>query len=106
MRTAGLKASTVRKVHTIRSAQLAERMRAANVWEDHDLVFCQENGRPIDSRADWQEWSRILRVAGIAHAGTHAMRHSAGHGSLVTTRDICTQTPSPSRTRALRSARI
>jgi site-specific recombinase XerD len=40
-------------------------------------VFCQENGRPIDSKADWQEWSDILTVASIPHAGTHAMRHSA-----------------------------
>jgi site-specific recombinase XerD len=46
-------------------------------WDDHDLVWCQENGRPIDSRADWQEWSDILEQAGIEHAGTHAMRHSA-----------------------------
>jgi hypothetical protein len=66
---------TILRAH--RAAQLAERMRAANVWEDHDLVFAQENGRPIDSRADWQEWAGILKAAGIPHAGTHAMRHSA-----------------------------
>lgn len=45
--------------------------------EDHDLVWCQENGRPIDSRADWQEWADILAEADIPHAGVHAMRHSA-----------------------------
>src|SRR5262249_25042134 len=60
-----------------RTAQLSGRLRAANVWEDHDLVWCQENGRPLDYRADWQEWSGILTAAGIPHAGTHAMRHSA-----------------------------
>jgi integrase len=65
---------TILRAH--RAAQLAERMRAANVWEDHDLVFAQENGRPVDSRADWQEWAAILKAAGIPHAGTHAMRHS------------------------------
>jgi integrase len=60
-----------------RRAQARERLAAANVWEDNDLVWCQENGRPLDSRADWQEWSDILVAAGIEHAGTHAMRHSA-----------------------------
>jgi site-specific recombinase XerD len=40
-------------------------------------VFAQENGRPIDPRADWQEWSDILAEGGIPHTGTHAMRHSA-----------------------------
>ena len=65
---------TVLRAH--RAAQARERL-AANVWEDHDLIWCQENGRPIDSRADWQEWSGILDEAAIQHAGTHAMRHSA-----------------------------
>jgi integrase len=60
-----------------RAAQSRERLAAANVWEDHDLVWCQENGRPLDSRADWQEWADILTEAGIPHAGVHAMRHSA-----------------------------
>ena len=66
---------TILRAH--RAAQLTERMRAANVWEDQDLVFAQENGRPVDSRADWQEWAGILKAAGMPHAGTHAMRHSA-----------------------------
>ena len=60
-----------------RVAQSRERLAAANVWEDHDLVFAQENGRPIDPRADWREWSAILAQAGLPHAGTHQMRHSA-----------------------------
>ena len=50
---------------------------AASLWQNHDIVFAQENGRPIDPRADWQEWSDILAEAGIPHAGTHTMRHSA-----------------------------
>jgi integrase len=60
-----------------RVTQSRERLAAANVWEDHDLVWCQENGKPIDSRADWQEWADVLAEAGIPHAGVHAMRHSA-----------------------------
>jgi integrase len=60
-----------------RAAQSAERLAAANVWEDFGVVFAQPNGRPLDNKADWQEWSDILRAAGIPHSGTHAMRHSA-----------------------------
>jgi site-specific recombinase XerD len=95
-----------------RAAQARERLAAANVWEDHDLVWCQENGRPIDSRADWQEWADILAEAGIPHAGLHAMRHSAatialdegvalavaqellGHSDIRVTRE-CTHVSSP-----------
>jgi site-specific recombinase XerD len=76
-KTVPLPAELVTMLRAHRAAQLSERMRAANVWADRGLVWCQENGRPIDYRADWQEWSDILTAAGIPHTGTHAMRHSA-----------------------------
>ena len=60
-----------------RDQQTAERQLAANEWREHGLVFCQPDGAPLDPRADWQDWSDILAEAGIPHAGTHAMRHSA-----------------------------
>ena len=58
-------------------AQRAERLAAADLWEDHDLMFCQPDGRPISPRDDWQEWADILQAAGIPHHGVHAARHSA-----------------------------
>jgi integrase len=70
----------VLKAH--RAAQAAERLAAANVWEDHGLVFCQPNGRPIGQRADWQEWADILKDAGLPHCGVHAMRHSSASIAL------------------------
>jgi integrase len=76
-KTVALPPELVAALRAHRAAQARERLAAANVWEDHELVWCQENGRPIDSRADWQEWSEILELTGIGHAGTHAMRHSA-----------------------------
>jgi integrase len=65
-----------------RAAQDRERLAAANLWEDSDLVFCQPNGRPVDPRADWQEWADILKAAGVPHLGVHAMRHSAATFAL------------------------
>lgn len=60
----------------------AERAVAGSAWEDHDLVFCQPNGRPADNMADLHEWAAILAEAGIPHAGTHVMRHSAATRSI------------------------
>jgi len=60
-----------------RAVQDAERAVAGSAWEDHGLIFCQPNGRPLDYRTDLDEWSAILGEAGIPHAGTHTMRHSA-----------------------------
>lgn len=65
-----------------RAEQARERLAAGNLWEDSDLVFCQPNGRPVDPRADWQEWADILKAAGIPHLGVHAMRHSAATFAL------------------------
>jgi site-specific recombinase XerD len=67
----------VKRLRVHRTQQKRERLAAANVWEDFGVVFAQENGRPLDPRADWQEWSDILAAAGIEHVGTHGMRHSA-----------------------------
>jgi integrase len=60
-----------------RSAQFEARMLAAGEWADHDLVFTQWNGTPVDPRRDWQDWAAILEQAGVPHAGVHAGRHTA-----------------------------
>jgi len=60
-----------------RSAQFEARMLAGPEWADHDLVFTQWNGTPVDPRRDWQDWAAILEAAGIPHAGVHAGRHTA-----------------------------
>ncbi|MGY1615609.1 site-specific integrase [Geodermatophilus sp. SYSU D00691] len=60
-----------------RTAQLAERMVAGSVWEDYDLVFCQENGRPIDPRSDLRAQKSLLAAAGVRDARLHDARHTA-----------------------------
>ncbi len=60
-----------------RAAQLKERLAAGSVWEDHGLVFCQPNGRPIDPRADHRHWQALLTAAGVRTARLHDARHTA-----------------------------
>lgn len=53
-------------------------------WAEHlaaggtrdDLVFTR-NGKPIDHRADWQEWTDLLANAGVPHVALHAARNTA-----------------------------
>ena len=61
-----------------RAVQLAERLHAGSVWEDHDLLFARPNGRPIDPRDDWEEWKAILLMARVRDARVHDGRHTAG----------------------------
>jgi len=58
-------------------AQKAERLAAANLWQDYGVVFSESDGGPLDPRDDWQEWADILQEAGVPHHGVHAARHSA-----------------------------
>lgn len=60
-----------------REAQVRERALAGRTWTEHDFVFCEADGKPIDPRHDWQEWADILKGAGLEHRGVHAQRHTA-----------------------------
>ncbi|GGN96016.1 site-specific integrase [Actinoplanes lobatus] len=57
--------------------QTQERTAAGEMWTDHNLVWCQPNGRPIDARADWEDWKDVLREAGVRDARVHDGRHTA-----------------------------
>ena len=76
-KTGKLPAELVTILRSHRAAQAAERLAAANVREDCDLVFCRWNGDPVDPRQDWQEWKELQEAAGVAHRGVHGTRHTA-----------------------------
>src|SRR6202012_551840 len=38
----------VQALHTHHARQAAERLAAGECWQEHDLVFCREDGTPLD----------------------------------------------------------
>ncbi|NES28959.1 tyrosine-type recombinase/integrase [Micromonospora terminaliae] len=60
-----------------RAEQDAERQLAGELWQDHDLVFTQPNGKPIEPRRDWAQWKQLCRDAGVREARLHDARHTA-----------------------------
>jgi integrase len=60
-----------------RTAQLAERLAAGPAWENWDLVFCQANGKPIETHDDWEQWRDLLAEVGVRHVRVHDARHTA-----------------------------
>jgi integrase len=72
-----LPAPLLAKLRQHRIRQDAERAAAGELWEEHDLVFCQANGRPIDPRDDWEEWGDLLKAAGVRYVRLHDGRHTA-----------------------------
>ena len=60
-----------------RAAQIVQRLKAGNAWQDLDLVFSQHHGGPIDPRRDWADWKDLLKAAGVRDARVHDGRHTA-----------------------------
>jgi integrase len=63
------------KVH--RKDQAALRLIAGDQWADHDLVFCLDDGRPLDSKVDHRRWYELLDNAKVERWRLYDARHSA-----------------------------
>src|SRR3954464_4688758 len=105
-RTLALPMPLVAALHQHKAVQLGEQMLAGSEWHDEDLVFAQANGRPIDKKSDHDDWTRLLKAAGVRHVRLHDGRHTAatlllsenvpprvvmellGHSQMRTTMDI------------------
>lgn len=60
-----------------RKRQAAERLQAGNKWQDHDLVFCREDGTPLDRWQVRREFAVITRAAGLGEQwAPRELRHS------------------------------
>lgn len=57
--------------------QAREREHAGTEWEDGGWIFTQPNGRPLDPRADYEEWKNLLTAADVREARLHDARHTA-----------------------------
>ena len=66
-----------------REEQKVEREAAGTAWEEGDWIFTQPVGKPIDPRADYQEWRDLLKAAGVRAARLHDARHTAATMLLV-----------------------
>ena len=45
-------------------------------YQDHSLVFCEPDGRPIDPRTFTRRFDARLRQAGLPHFNFHSARHA------------------------------
>lgn len=52
------------------------RRERAGYEADHDLVWCREDGRPLEAGEDWRDWRDLLRHIGMPHLTQHEARHT------------------------------
>lgn len=105
-RTLPLSSAMVSMLRQHRVAQAAERLKAANIWENHDLIFCSELGSPAEPRGLLRAVEIASTKAGLKGVVVHELRHAAatswleggvhiravadllGHSSVAITGDI------------------
>ena len=75
-RTIPLLPEIAAKLKTHRAAQTQERSLAGQLWEDNDLIFCTEFGKPYDPRNLQTFLDRVTNKSGIPHVNIHALRHA------------------------------
>lgn len=85
-RSIGLPPQLLTVLRQHRQVQLKDRLAAGPLWVDHDLVFCQANGKPIDPRKDYGDWKALLTRAGVRAARLHDARHTAA--TLLLTQNV------------------
>jgi integrase len=67
----------VAALHEHRTRQAAERLRAGDSWQDHDLVFCRQDGTPLDRWQVRREFAVITKAAGLGEEwAPRELRHS------------------------------
>lgn len=72
--------STVEALREQRERQMLERALMADAYDDHDLVFCREDGTPLHPDAFSDAFWRHSKAAGLPRIRFHDLRHT--HATL------------------------
>lgn len=62
------------KQHKIR--QNSERLEIGELWQNNDLIFCQEDGSPINPNSFRRRFARLLERIGLPAKRFHDLRHT------------------------------
>ncbi len=77
-------------LHRHRSAQIEDRLRAAEYWEDSGLVFTDAVGHHLAIHTVYKDFKKIVASIGIPEARVHDLRHSYAVASIRAGDDIKT----------------
>ena len=81
-RSIALDPVTVAELKAHRVRQLEERLAWRDAYEENDLVFCRENGGPINPETLTHAFTRLAASAGLPHIRLHDLRHSYATAAL------------------------
>lgn len=76
-RTLDLPVPVVDALSAHAARQVAERVEAGELWDDHDLVFPSERGTLMDPRNFRRAFDKVTARAGLDDLHPHLLRHTA-----------------------------
>lgn len=85
-RTVTLDEETVEWLERHREAQIKEKDNAAELYQDEDLLFADELGRPINPQRITEAFAKHRMAAGIRPGRLHDLRHT--HATHLLTRGV------------------
>jgi integrase len=103
-----LPSELIADLHLHRTRQLEERLLAGSEWKDWGLIFCRQDGRPLEGTWVTKHLQALLAKAGVDRQRFHDLRHDAaslmhangddlrtimanlGHSTIATTANIYT----------------
>ena len=118
-RTVPLPVACLTALRSHKARQAAEKLSLGQAYQDHGLVFCREDGRPLDLRVFAAALHRVLAAAGLPRIRLHDSRHTfatlmlelqespktvqalLGHSSVAITLDIYSHPSLELETRAV-----
>jgi integrase len=80
-RVVALDSRTVEALRAHLRAQGVEREQLGLGYEDHGLVFCHEDGRPLHPDSVTKRFARLVDASGLPMITVHELRHS--HATLL-----------------------
>ncbi len=81
-RAVALSAGLLELLQDHHQAQLIQQQHAGDLWQNHELVFCREDGSPFYPDGISKRFKRILHAAGLPESTTlHDLRHT--HATLL-----------------------
>lgn len=76
----------IRELKAYRKRQAQEKLLLGEAYQDNGLVFCKDNGAPLDPREFTKHFQRLLEKAGLPKVRLHDLRHT--HASLLLARGV------------------
>jgi len=82
-RVVSLSPAMVRLITEHRAEQVAERLRAGNLWEDTGFIFATEFGCPVDPRNLLRTTTIAAKRARLPQISVHTLRHTYATTALL-----------------------